>query len=93
MDMLPLAIINNRLKDLRNWGLEMDAISKDYTFDNAKDANEFVNKIYELADQLNHYPTIMISRERVKLTLTTHAEKGLTSKDFEMAADIDGLKN
>jgi pterin-4a-carbinolamine dehydratase len=34
----------------------------------------------------------VISENKVRLSLTTRAEKGLTSKDFEVAEDIDKIE-
>jgi 4a-hydroxytetrahydrobiopterin dehydratase len=89
--MLPLGIINERMDSLNNWALEGNCIVKDYSFDNFKVALEFVNKVGEIAEEQEHHPDILVSYNKVRLSLTTHSEKGLTSKDFEVAEAIDKL--
>mgnify|MGYP001559793572 CR=1 FL=1 len=89
--MLPLAIINERMAALRDWGLEGDCIVKDFIFNSHKEAMEFVNKVSEIAEKYNHHPGILIDYTNVRLSLTTHSERGLTSKDFEVAEEIDKL--
>lgn len=89
--MLPLGLINDYMRKLSNWALEGDLIVKDFTFGNFRQALEFVNKVGEIAEKHNHHPDITISYNKVRLTLTTHFEHGLTSKDFEVAEEIDKL--
>ena len=89
--MLTLAIIQERMKKLKNWGLESNFLVKDFSSDSFKEAIDFVNKIGELAQKQNHYPDIVIAERIVRLSLTTHLERGLTSADFELAEEIDKL--
>ena len=89
--MLPLGIINEKLSTVKNWGLEGGFIVKDFSFSNFKEAMDFVNKVAELSEEQNHHPDIVISYNKVRLSLTTHSEKGLTSKDFDLAREIDKL--
>ena len=49
----------------------------------------FVDGVARLAESLDHHPDILIRWRRVRLTLTTHARHGLTSRDFELASLID----
>jgi len=90
--MLPLAIISERLRKLKDWALEINSITKDFMFGNFKEAMGFVNRVAELTEQQEHYPMITVSGNRVKINLTTHSEGGLTSKDFELAEEIDKLE-
>ena len=89
--MLPLNLINEYMSKVKDWALESNAIVKDFTFENSKQALEFVNKVGEIAEKHNHHPDITISYNKVRLSLTTHSEHGLTSKDFEVAGEIDKL--
>ena len=55
-------------------------------------ALEFVNRVGMLAEQANHHPDILLHEwNRVRLTLSTHSEGGLTEADFSLAVAIDGL--
>jgi 4a-hydroxytetrahydrobiopterin dehydratase len=38
---------------------------------------------------MNHHPDIDIRFDKVKLTLTTHDEGGITEKDFALARQCD----
>ena len=89
--MLSLGLINERMQKLDNWSLEENCIIKDYGFNSFKEALDFVNKIGEIAERINHHPDILLSYNKVRLTLTTHSEKTITLKDFEVAEEIDKI--
>ncbi len=50
-----------------------------------------VDQIAALAEAADHHPDIDIRYRTIRLALTTHAEGGLTGKDFEMAGRIEAL--
>ena len=52
----------------------------------------FVNRLAKAAEAMNHHPDMSIKYNKIRLSLTTHDEGGLTSKDFRLAAKIDSLK-
>jgi 4a-hydroxytetrahydrobiopterin dehydratase len=71
---------------------EGDAIVRDLQFADFAEAMTFVNRVAELAEEANHHPDILVHGwNKVRLTLTTHAQGGLTDNDFQMARRIDGL--
>jgi 4a-hydroxytetrahydrobiopterin dehydratase len=74
------------------WRREGDAIIRDLQFDDFAAAMAYVNRVAELAEEANHHPDILVHGwNKVRLTLTTHSEGGLTDNDFQMARRIDGL--
>ena len=74
------------------WEREGDAIAREYKLDDFAAAMAFVNRVAEVAEAANHHPDILVhSWNRVRLTLSTHSEGGLTDNDFELARTIDGL--
>lgn len=86
-----LVEINHAMSKIKDWSLDTDSISKIFSFGNFKMAMEFVNKIAELAEKHNHHPDILVSYNQVRLVLTTHYEKSLTKKDFDLAEEIDKI--
>jgi 4a-hydroxytetrahydrobiopterin dehydratase len=85
------AEIDERLRSLKGWTLEGDAIRKQFTFADFPGAIAFVNRLAPPAEAADHHPDILISYKRVTLTYSTHSEGGLTVKDFEGAAAADRL--
>ena len=66
------------------------SITKEFKFNDFKEALKFVNKVGQLAEKEGHHPDINLhSYKKVKITLTTHAIKGLSENDFIEAAKID----
>ena len=89
--MLNLAQIQERMSKLNNWSLENNCVVKDFQFSNFKEGIDFVNKVAEIAERLQHHPSIIIDFNSVHVMITTHEEKGLTDRDFDLAGEIDIL--
>ena len=86
--------INSKLDELDGWNFKDEQICKEYELSNFKDALDFVNKVGEAAEVLNHHPDIFIhSWNKVKITISTHSEGGVTEKDFILAHRIEKLNN
>jgi 4a-hydroxytetrahydrobiopterin dehydratase len=67
-------------------------IQKEFKFKNFLEALSFVDKVGKLAESEGHHPDINLHNwNKVTLTLSTHAIKGLSENDFIMAVKIDQL--
>jgi 4a-hydroxytetrahydrobiopterin dehydratase len=88
-DLLDDEEIEQRLDELGDWEREENEIHKVYEFDDFASAIKFVNDVAKMADRYDHHPDMLISYNKVKLTLSTHSEGGLTSLDFDLANDIE----
>ncbi|PIN93820.1 4a-hydroxytetrahydrobiopterin dehydratase [Candidatus Pacearchaeota archaeon CG10_big_fil_rev_8_21_14_0_10_31_24] len=87
-----LSEIQDRMSKLDNWGLESGTmLSKDFIFDSFKRAMNFVNQVAEVVERVNHFPSILIDKTIVRVVSVTHGEHGLTSKDFDLAEEIDKI--
>jgi 4a-hydroxytetrahydrobiopterin dehydratase len=52
----------------------------------------FVERVAELAESANHHPDIFVHGwNKVRLTLSTHDQGGITAADFALAERIDAL--
>jgi 4a-hydroxytetrahydrobiopterin dehydratase len=83
--------ISERMKRLKGWTLDGNAIRKQYTFAGFPEAIAFVSRLAPEAEAADHHPDILINYKRVTLTYSTHSEGGLTAKDFDGAAMADRL--
>jgi 4a-hydroxytetrahydrobiopterin dehydratase len=91
-DLLTHDQIEQRLRDREGWRREGDEIVRDWKLQDFAAAISFVERVAELAEQLNHHPDILVHGwNRVRLSITNHAAGGLTDADFALAARIDGL--
>jgi len=78
---------------LSGWIQEGNQIAKQFQFKDFAEALAFVNKVGAEAEKMNHHPDIFIhSWNKVKITISTHSEGGITKNDFQLAEKIEGLK-
>jgi 4a-hydroxytetrahydrobiopterin dehydratase len=74
------------------WEEKNNQLEKEFTFNNFVEAIDFVNRVKEPAEAMQHHPDIFIhSYKKVRITLTTHSEGHVTLKDHELAGKIDEL--
>lgn len=74
-----------------DWELEDDEIERKFKFKDFKSAMAFANHVGDIAESEGHHPDIKIGYGKAKVTLTTHAIKGLSENDFIVAAKIDKI--
>jgi 4a-hydroxytetrahydrobiopterin dehydratase len=83
--------VAERLRDSA-WERDGDEIAREWKFDDFAAAKAFVDRVAEAAEEANHHPDILLHGwNKVRLSLMTHSEGGLTAGDFDMAARLDGL--
>ena len=82
-----------QLADVPSWRLGEDAtIVRDLKFADFAVAIAFVDRVAAAAEAVNHHPDILVHGwNKVRLTLSTHSEGGLTAADFQLAAQLDQL--
>ena len=74
------------------WSQRPDALARDFEFDDFAAAMAFVNRVAGVAEEANHHPDILVHGwNKVRLTLSTHSEGGLTDADHALARRIDAL--
>ena len=83
--------IGAKLAELEGWEREGEAIAKSFDRGDFVGSVKFVDSLVAPAEEMNHHPDLTISWGDVKVTITTHAEGGLTKNDFELAKRIDTL--
>jgi len=91
MYMMTLGELSERMSKLSGWSLEENCIIKDLEFKDFKESMNFINKVAELSEKMNHHPDIIINFNRVRISLTTHEEHGLSNRDFDLAEEIDKI--
>jgi 4a-hydroxytetrahydrobiopterin dehydratase len=84
--------INVRLNKLVDWKLNSQCIEKEFIMKDFKSVLAFVDNVGETAENMDHHPDIFIhSWNKVRFTISTHSEGGLTDKDFNLAEKIENL--
>jgi len=84
--------IEARLTAVSGWRREDEKwIAKKYRFRAYLDGIDFVRRVAEEAERLDHHPFIAIEYKLVTLRLTSWRAGGLTSLDFEAAEAFDRM--
>ena len=74
------------------WRREGDAIARDWRFADFAAAIAFVERVAEVAEASNHHPDILVHGwNKVRLTLSTHSEGGITAADLALARRLDAV--
>jgi len=79
------------LQQISGWKVIADkALEKEFKKKDFAEALAFVNNIGKIAEEEGHHPDIFLHGwNKVKITLSTHAIKGLSENDFILARRID----
>lgn len=79
------------LENLKEWRFKGNAIVKDFKFKNFTQALGFIVQVGVLAEKMNHHPELFNVYNKINIRLNTHDSGGVTTKDFELAGQIDNL--
>ena len=64
-------------------------LETEFTFPDFAQALAFVNRVGEVAEELEHHPDIYLAWGTVRIQTWTHTVNGLTGKDFDLAGRIE----
>lgn len=93
MTLLNSEEIKEKLETLNGWFYLNDAIVKEFKLKSFADAVAFLVKIAFEAEKLDHHPDMLLhSWSKLKITLSTHREGGVTENDFNLAQTIDTIR-
>jgi 4a-hydroxytetrahydrobiopterin dehydratase len=85
--------IENFQSQLKEWDVvDQHHLRKLYQFANFREAQVFVNKVGDLAEEQGHHPDIYFGWGKAEITIWTHKIDGLTESDFILAAKIDEIQ-
>jgi 4a-hydroxytetrahydrobiopterin dehydratase len=95
MALLTDAEVQQRLSALDDWRLATGdgppSIEREFKLPDFAAAMAFVNRVGDAAQAADHHPDILLHGwNKVRLTLSTHSQGGLTEADFALAGRIDG---
>jgi 4a-hydroxytetrahydrobiopterin dehydratase len=84
--------INDKLQELNDWKYSENSLIKEYELKDFTQALSFVVGAGVSAEKMDHHPDILMhSWNKVKITISTHSEGGVTEKDFSLAGSIESL--
>ncbi|HEX4738480.1 MAG TPA: 4a-hydroxytetrahydrobiopterin dehydratase [Allosphingosinicella sp.] len=79
------------LRELTHWSWdpETKAIRRSFRFRDFSEAFGFIARVALAAEKADHHPDWSNSWNRVDVALSTHSEGGVTSKDVELARQMN----
>ena len=80
-----------RLLTLDGWKIENGRLQKEYHFKDFVHAVVFLNKIVNPIEENQNYPRMVLTYNRLLVSLFTNAVGALTVMDFDMARAFDQL--
>jgi len=84
--------VQERLARAEGWRREGQEIQRELSFPDFAAALDFLVRVGALAEAADHHPDMLLHGwNKVRLTLSTHSEGGITAADFELAAEIDRI--
>lgn len=84
--------IDAQLLQLPQWKNKGIAIEREFIAPHFAGAIAYINAIAVLAEVANHHPDMLLHGwNRVRITLSTHDEQGITERDIALAREIDKL--
>ena len=87
---IPVPEIKTRLTSIPGWEYSDGKLCREFQFDRFMDGIEFVHRVAEIAEEIDHHPDIDIRYTTVRVAASSHDVGGITERDFTLAARIDG---
>jgi 4a-hydroxytetrahydrobiopterin dehydratase len=73
------------------WEVTDGKLHRELVFDGFTEAFAFMTRVADVAERLDHHPDWSNSYNTVTIDLVSHDAGGLTERDREMAAAINGV--
>ncbi|WP_205697369.1 4a-hydroxytetrahydrobiopterin dehydratase [Conexibacter sp. SYSU D00693] len=92
MALLTDEAVDAGLERLEGWRREGDELVKDLHLGDFRAVIALVDRVADAAEDAGHHPDLLVhGYNRLRLSLSTHSEGGITQADLDLAATIDGL--
>jgi 4a-hydroxytetrahydrobiopterin dehydratase len=83
--------VDRVLRTLDGWQRDGDALVRELTFPSFRDAIDFVVRVADLAEEVDHHPELTNVYDRVTVRLSSHDVGAITDRDADLARAIDGV--
>jgi len=85
------AEIRKHRRRVPKWALRKGKLHREFTFADFSAAFAFMARVALAAEKANHHPDWSNSWNKVAIDLSSHDVKGLSKRDFDLAAAIDAF--
>jgi 4a-hydroxytetrahydrobiopterin dehydratase len=91
-DRLDEAEIRTRTAQLDGWTFADGKLQRSFELDDFVQAFGFMTSVALAAERMDHHPEWTNVYNRVDIRLSSHDVKGVSERDFRLAARIDALR-
>ncbi len=75
-----------------DWGRDGDTIVREFELADFDAAMAKANAVAVVAQELDHHPDILVfGWNKLRLTVATHSEGGITQRDLDLARAVEAL--
>lgn len=74
------------------WSIEGNSLYRKFEFENFSQAWGFLNRVVEFAEEAEHHPKILNDYNKVEIWLTSHDKGTVTSRDVNLAEEINKIR-
>jgi 4a-hydroxytetrahydrobiopterin dehydratase len=85
------AEVAERIAKLAAWKIVGGKLHREIVFKSFVEAFGFMSSVALVAEKMNHHPDWSNGYNKVVIDLVSHDVKGLSQRDFDLAAAIDAL--
>lgn len=83
--------IQRELGSLAGWSRRGNALTRTFVFPTFMAGIEWVRRVADLAESMDHHPDLDIRYTKIAVTLSTHSAGGITARDFALARAMGEL--
>ncbi len=83
--------IRAALEELDGWHRDGDVLEREFRFDDFRAAIAFIDRIADAAEAADHHPELCNVYSSVTVRLTSHDVGGITTRDVDLAREVDRL--
>lgn len=83
--------LKQQLSQFPGWELNESTLERHFVFKDFSESLAFIVQVGILAEKTDHHPVIHNVYNQVSLRLNTHSANAITSKDTEMALQINAI--
>ena len=76
-----------------DWKQVSGKLEKTFKFKDFKEALDFINKVGQISENMEHHPEIINVYDKVTLKLQTHDKGSITELDHKLAKKVDDIFN
>ncbi len=83
--------IEHRLAEIPGWSYQDGKLVREFRFKNFVEAFDWMKRVADEAERMNHHPDWTNVYNRVRVELTTHDAGQVTERDFQLAKAMNQL--